>query len=455
MEIASPKKFFMAPINANCCPHRIIHGVVRIQAAIRRYLGARDREVTESILYPHCFGTSVTLAIYLARRLRNGSWMDVDREVDILCDHFAAMDPLHVASAFSIIQYCKKMSLTSQRSYIILNERLWATISGTQARFQLMLSDASITPLDVIRTVALLNNCWPVELHHYLDFALLGAQQAIKRTEAELLKELDASNKLQDLVRLAIAARERLEQGSLVHAVIQRRLEMRRNSLLQEIWVMYDRPLLEGIVPVLEAAAFMYTNELPMDDPVLRDFVIDICFLTVKYIRDLEVKFDIRDEIKTFEFCKKLGPEYVFPILKKNMTPLDFNSTVVGFLTSLESSENMRGDIFRTQVTRIRRASGLANLRPDISDFDPGCIWDLLGDGFELPPLPQLKADTDRKDSEKTTPQPPHPSNFRRPRLTLPDPPKPTPHDPYTYFNSDTIFRIPVEDRKFVVTRTL
>ena len=426
----------MGVTNAKRKPVAIIHAIVLIQAAVRTFT---LRKIQASHTSPH-----IRLAVYLSRRARNGDHMDVDDEIDILGSFLCSRDPIPLSQVLGVIHYCDEHQLQAKRGYILMKEKLNLVVITAQDGLMKLIKSPGTDYKFVSMELEALVSRLPPEMHHHLEFAANFVATQKRELEESFSSRVESCRTVNNYRQLGEEARGRLPPDSAFPERIQSLIDLRKETIRDEILTMYDHPLVDGEVPHLEAVAFEYASELSADDSVLRNFVVDICFLFIKYLKMIEDNWDIRDELNNFTYCKRLGANHILPLIRKNTTPHEFRSVVSKLIGSLSSGESPRA--YQTQVFRIRNSSGFRDLKPDVDEFDVGNIWDLLGDNFELPLIPAVPETAKEVEPEMEAPKP---VAHRRPSAETKIQ---RGHEPYTYFQADLPFRIPVAQRRYVTT---
>ena len=164
-----------------------------------------------------------------------------------------------------------------------------------------------------------------------------------------------------------------------------------------------------------------------------------------KYKKDLEEKFDIREELRNFKYCKSIGVEHVIPLIERNTTPHEFKACVKKLTTQiggLESGPNSLAHFaHRTQITRLRKASGFSDINPELDDYDRGSVWALLGKNYELPPIPKPPVAIPEPEDKIVEPT--------RKADIVPEKPAVNP----TYFRADYPSKPTLNNMKYVSTR--
>ncbi len=447
-------------MNAKCFPPRIIHTIVLIQVSVRMFLARRKwREIVGQQVQQFPI-PAVGLALYLSRRARNGFHMDVDDELDILGRYICSSGRFSFSLAVEYLAYCSIYDLTEKLGYVMLKDKLRSEVVTEQIHLMNLLSDPNVGDERVNSRLAELEASWPSALHNHFVFAKRSLADRSKAVEYEFMKRLDVCHTVLEIQEVTDQARITLPSASKFHAEASGKLEAKLSKLRQEICILYDHPVIEGNIPELEAAVLQYSTELPRTDPVLSEFVLEICFLFLKYIRDFEQDFDIRDELLSFKWCLVLGAEYVLPEIRKNTTDLDFKSAVHALVDRLPLHQSVPPRWALTQLARIRKASGISDVRADLDTEDQGSVWDLLGDDFQLPPISEGSVGKQVEDKSETAAVPQQasvsalpPWRSRRPDFGFPEPAKTPPHEAYTYYDTLYPSRVSGPPKPLFVTR--
>ena len=450
-------------MNAKCVPPDIIHSIVKLQALWRNFL-FRRRFILK---LPHIgcpARPSLALALYLSRRLRNGQYMDVDQEIGFIGNWLRSFTEPRLDLLESLLGYCARYDLRDEIGCVLIQERLnSAIVSIQQTLFANVQSTLNLN--ESSRLISDVEYNLPASLHKYVRFARYVLEEKSLELENTFKDKLSRCVTVQDFAELAQVARRALLPGSIIHDRIAKCISQRQECIRFEILTMYDHPVADGCIPELEAVALEYSRELPADDPVLRDFALGICFLFLKMRREIKRSLDIRSELTSFTWCKKIGAEHVIPIMGSNLTPSELKSIIPILVEHIRPRVDPDGctahKVFQSQLFRIRK---LVNF--DISDelpagTDYGNIWDLFPPDFVLAGSYQAiepeQAETDIGKPEPlpidgTTPQTEDPAPKLPGRLCLNHQLSQIPYTPFGH-------RLPVSQtpacttNKYVVTR--
>ena len=253
----------------------------------------------------------------------------------------------------------------------------------------------------------------PEALHHYLEFAEKAISTRQEILEDGFKRRAASCRHVDELRALASESRGTIPAESAIHKMVADAIERRCEAIRFDIQTMYDHPLVDGSVPFLERAAKRYLSELPPEDPKLRDFLVNICFLELHYKNQLRIDFDPRHELKTFSWCDLLGAHHVLPLFVDHSTPLELKEIYNAMMSryfeldsdSIEAAEVKR--VHRYRLVRAGRACKVVGLDEvsssgDEPEFD---VWDMLGDNFVLD-----ASDSRLKRSVESEPQPAAPS---------------------------------------------
>lgn len=449
--------------DAKRSPHKLIHGVVKIQIAVRRWL-ALTYDVGNRSFFPLNTQVQVGLAVYLSRRLRNGIYMQTEYEMANVAKALCGVRTADLGTLKDLEEYCSSHGMLGDAGFTMIRERLRSEIVGMQERLHLEIRNAGD---DIRRIDALISEVkllWPVPLHPFLSFAekvLMTIEEDLEQTlESQLAKCVTVS----DYNRVMEASHGRILSRSTLPIRITQLIEQRRQSLRTSIHTLFQHPLKDGIVPELEHSAKTYANELFTDDTALRRFSADICILIIEYRLHMESNFKVEDELASQVWTIRLGVTYSVPLVAKHTTPSGLKIFVERLSKRLMETERTAStererSIARSQHIRLfslpECSSFASPLSPDDKeDFD---IWQLLGPDFDISQL-ELEPERQRQRTQEHVPI----ENEQTETYSIANATKvqePTPvstEDAYKLFGIiPPRFRRIVPDTRFKVTRSL
>lgn len=389
----------MTMLNAKCNPPILLHKLVRVQAAVRRFLFNSRFRGSLAIENTQPPKPNVALALYLARRLRNGNRMDTSSEVDDLARELCSSTSPDICALHDLCTYCERCGLQSMLGYILVHEKVRDYMINIQNELRRFIADKRNDVSAVRARLRGSRNMLPSGLHLHLEFAETFVSHRQEDLEAKFQDRIRRCISIQDLERIGIEITRALPAESLLHEFVISSILQRRESLRFEIQTMYDHPLTDGNIPELESAARRFLTELPISDTRMRDFAVDICFLFLRYKKQMRSDFDPREEMKSFAWSDKLGAHVVFPLFLEHCTPselLDIFATMVKRTKpKVSDTDETRREklICLGRLVQIGRRSSLNGIDELINEysseivFDVDDIWDMLGDDFELPIL--------------------------------------------------------------------
>ena len=313
--------------NAKSYPHWIIHSVVRLQAVVRLriFAHAHDIPVNSTILSPP--NPEVQLAMYLSRRLRNGPSMDVEKELLEVARLICSNQQPRLYDLSDLVQYCDKCGLCDLAS-VMLRERLNGVVVSMQEDLHSNLLAAGTDVNLMQQLITIRDAALPVALKTHLNFAHAILKRTVESLEAGFEQRLRRCMTVSDLEDLMPLSLQTLLPNSHIPNRIRLLAEQRRDFLRTAIQTLYEHPLPDGCVPDLEFAAVQYSLELGTTDPVLRQFVADVCMLFIRHKTGMENGFKVEDELMTFHWTDRLGPSFVVPLFKMNTTHTEFRDIV-------------------------------------------------------------------------------------------------------------------------------
>lgn len=449
--------------DAKRSPHKLIHGVVKIQITVRRWL-ALTYDCGNLSYYPLNTHVQVGLAVYLSRRLRNGIYMQTEYEMANVAKALCGGRTADLATLKDLQEYCLSHGMLGDAGFTLIRERLRSEIVGMQERLHLEIKNAGDDIRRIDELISEVKLLWPVTLHPYLSFAekvLMRKEEDVEQTlETQLAKCVTVS----DYNRVIEASHGRILSRSILRTRITQLIEQRRQTLRTSILTLFQHPLKDGIVPELEHSAKTYANELFTDDAALRRFAADICILIIEYRLHMESNFKIEDELSTQAWTTQVGVTYSVPLVAKNTTPSGLKIFVERLSkqlieTARTASTERERSIARSQHIRLfslPECSSFASpfLPDDKEDFD---IWQLLGPDFDISQL-EPEPEPERHSAQERVPIEIDQAETRS-FVNASKAQEPTPvstEDAYKLFGIvPPRFRRIVSDTRFKVTRSL